>query len=95
MNLRDRIDRLNYQNHILVLDLVNHKVSEDKESLIIKEVSANLSPKSVLVIYRIGISDAINELFKNKKIYSAAANTPITLMGTVINSAYVADTLRR
>lgn len=95
VNLRDRIDKVNYQNHILVLDLVNHPVSEDKESSLIKEVSANLSPNSVLVIYRIGQSNAINELFKNKKIYSVAANSPITLMGTVINSAYVADTLRR
>ncbi len=95
VNLRDRIDRVNYQNHILVLDLVNQRVSEDKESLIIKEISANLSSKSVLVIYRIGRSAAIDELLNNKKVYSVPTNSPITLMGTVINSAYVADTLRR
>lgn len=95
VNLRDRIDKVNYQNHILVLDLVNHQVSEDKQSLIIKEVSTNLSPKSVLVIYRIGRSSAIDELLNNKKVYSAPANSPITLMGTVVNSAYVADALRR
>lgn len=95
VNLRDRIDKVNYQNHLLVLDLVNHQVTEDKAALIIKEISEKLSPNSVLVIYLIGRYIAIDELLKNKKIYSVAANSPITLMGTVVNSAYLADALRR
>ncbi|BDA70688.1 unknown protein [Calothrix sp. PCC 7716] len=68
--------------------LVEKRVSEK-----IKDILNALPNKAVLVVYiRPGKQriNAIDELSQKVKYY-ASANTPVNLMGTIVDSAYVAD----
>lgn len=68
--------------------LVEQRVSEK-----IKDILNALPNKAVLVVYiRPGKQriNAIDELSQKVKYY-ASANTPVNLMGTIVDSAYVAD----
>ncbi|MGQ4648926.1 hypothetical protein [Lyngbya aestuarii] len=95
VQFRYKADKVNRRSHILVLDLVNHQFTEEEVALIVRQIADNFYPKSILVVYVDYRISAVDELLKNKRFYSAPANTPITLMGTVVNSAYMAYALRR
>jgi hypothetical protein len=69
-------------------DLIETRVSDK-----INKIVAVLPNKAVLIVYiRPGKQriNAIDELSQKVKYY-ASANTPVNLMGTVVDSAYVAD----
>lgn len=94
VNFRYKTDRFDYRNHVLILDLVNHQFSEDELISIVRKVVENSASESVLVIYINYRVSALDEFLKNQKVYVVLANSPISLMGTVVNSAYMADALR-
>jgi hypothetical protein len=94
VNFRYKTDRFDYRSHVLVLDLVNHQFSEDELISIVRQVVENFASESVLVIYINYRVSALDEFLKNRKVYVVLANSPISLMGTVVNSAYMADALR-
>ncbi|QIR37252.1 hypothetical protein HCG51_11360 [Tolypothrix sp. PCC 7910] len=92
------LDLVNYQ---LVKDSERGSLKEAEISQLIeqrvddkiKEVVKSLSNKAVLIVYiRPGKQriNAIDELSQKVRYY-ASANTPVNLMGTVVDSAYVAD----
>jgi uncharacterized protein YbcI len=69
------------------------KLIEQRVSEKIKDILKALPNKAVLVVYiRPGKQriNAIDELSQKVKYY-ASANTPVNLMGTIVDSAYVAD----
>lgn len=92
------LDLVNYQ---LVKDAERSNLKEAEISQLIeqrvddkiKEIVKALPNKAVLVVYiRPGKQriNAIDELSQKVRYY-ASANTPVNLMGTVVDSAYVAD----
>ncbi len=106
--LRDRFPRIvlkQFDNpifhnaNVIVLDLINNPsgnpLPDDNIRKILKDVVDNLDrQKTTIVIYFKGRqSTAISELDPN--IYAIAANSRISLIGSTINAAYIADTLRR
>jgi hypothetical protein len=96
------LDLVNYQlvadaeknssAEIEVANLIEEKVSEQ-----LKKVLDMLPNKAVLVVYirpgkqRINAIDGLTQKVK----YYASANTPVNLIGTVVDSAYVADAWKR
>lgn len=92
---------LDLVNHQLVKDAERGNLKEAEISQLIeqrvddkiKEIIKALPNKAVLVVYiRPGKQriNAIDELSQKVRYY-ASANTPVNLMGTVVDSAYVAD----
>ncbi len=92
------LDLVNYQ---LILDEEKNRLSEveianlteERVAEQIKKILNALPNKAVLVVYiRPGKQriNAIDELSRKVQYY-ASANTPVNLMGTVVDSAYVAD----
>lgn len=83
---------------VVVLDLVNYvpqgqELTEEELEQVLQEVAGKLSPESVLSVYVRGRYKAIENLGKTGKYYTST-NVPTQLLGNVINSAYVAHTLR-
>jgi hypothetical protein len=93
-----RFDSRKLNGDVVVLDLVNYlpqgeKLTEEELDQILQDVADKLSPDSVLAIYVRGRYTAI-EALGQKLDYYTSANVPTQLLGNVINSAYVAHTLR-
>jgi hypothetical protein len=104
--LRARFPRLKLQKldsrkltgDVVVLDLVNYQpkgseLTDDELEQILQRTIDKLSPDSVLSIYIRGRYKAI-ETLGQKINYYTSTNVPTQLLGNVINSAYVAHTLR-
>jgi hypothetical protein len=109
--LRDRFPRIALKQfdtpifhnaNVIVLDLINNPsgkvLPDDTIRKILKDLIDNLDrQRTAIVIYYRGEqgrqSAALSELDSN--IYTVPANSRITLIGSTINAAYVADTLRR
>jgi hypothetical protein len=104
--LRARFPRLKLQKldsrkltgDVVVLDLVNYQpkgseLTDDELEQILQRTIDKLSPDSVLSIYVRGRYKAI-ETLGQKINYYTSTNVPTQLLGNVINSAYVAHTLR-
>ena len=79
---------------VTVLDLVNCDLTPEEIKVTLTRLKDRLSDRSVLVIYVVGGQYpevfAINE----KTRYSTPANFTLRLVGTVVDAAYVAHTLR-
>lgn len=93
-----RLDNRKFNGDVVVLDLVNYvpnstELTEAELEQILSEVADRISPESVLAVYVRGRYKAIENL-GGKVSYYTSANVPIQLLGNVINSAYVAHTLR-
>ncbi|WAL59837.1 hypothetical protein [Thermocoleostomius sinensis] len=104
--LRARFPRLKLQKldsrkltgDVVVLDLVNYQpkgseLTDDELEQILQRTIDKLSSDSVLSIYIRGRYKAI-ETLGQKINYYTSTNVPTQLLGNVINSAYVAHTLR-
>lgn len=82
------------QNSVVVLDLENSS-NNATESEILKVIESDLPSNSALVIYYRGYSEAINQFKKDNKVeYYHIANGAISLVGAVVDAAYVIKTLR-
>jgi hypothetical protein len=93
-----KLDGRKFNGDVVVLDLVNYspngtELSEVELEQILHEVSDKISPESVLVVYVRGRYKAIENLGQ-KISYYTSTNVPTQLLGNVINSAYIAYTLR-
>lgn len=92
--LRKLGDRL--RGDLVVLDLVTPKLSDDEKTAYIEQTADKIPTKSVLIIY---IPEqqfpAVKQLSSRNIRYYTAANTAITLIGQVVNSAYVTYTLHK
>jgi hypothetical protein len=74
----------------------NAQLLESRVAEILKNIVNRVSSKSILIVYiRPGKQriNAIDELSKSIKYYTSA-NTPVSLMGVVVDSAYVAYGLK-
>lgn len=97
LNLR-KLDSRKFTGDVVVLDMVNYQpagseLSEAELDRVLQEIVDKLSPESVLSIYVRGRYKAI-ETLGQKIDYYTSTNIPTQLLGNVINSAYVAHTLR-
>jgi hypothetical protein len=93
-----RLDSTRFNGDVVVLDMVSYQpkgntLSEEELEQVLEEVIEKMSPESVLAVYVRGRFKAIDHLGQ-KVHYYTSANVPIQLIGNVINSAYVAHTLR-
>lgn len=93
-----KLDSRKLTGDVVVLDLVNYQpagseLTEDELDRILQEIIDKLSPESVLAVYVRGRYKAIERLGQ-KICYYTSTNVPTQLLGNVINSAYVAHTLR-
>jgi|GEM_PF-1064964 len=95
---------LDFVNYPLVEDseklnkseVENAQLLEDRVAEALNRIVSRVSSKSILVVYiRPGKQriNAIDELSKSVKYY-ASANTPVSLMGVVVDSAYVAHGMK-
>jgi rhodanese-related sulfurtransferase len=96
------LDLVNYQ---LVADTEKNNLTEIEVNKLVEDRVANqlkklldvLPNKAVLVVYirpgkqRINAIDGLSQKVK----YYASANTPVNLIGTVVDSAYVADAWKK
>ena len=82
------------RSNIVVLDIASENFSDEEIIEKTEKILENLPPACVLVVYVNRQVRPLNELLK-PKVYSIVANTPIRLMGTVVDAAYLADALRR
>lgn len=91
--LRKMGDRL--RGDLVILDLVNCKLLDDEKTAHIEQTADKIPAKSVLIVY---IPDqrfaAVTQLASRVRYYTTA-NTAITLVGQVVNSAYVTYTLHK
>jgi hypothetical protein len=96
--LHDATSQVKLTGNVVVLDLITVAVTE--EEAIAQQLDAllkRLSPEAVLVVYlRTGPrrSQALDDL-ANRVRYYASANTPVNLMGVVVDAAYVAHALQQ
>lgn len=90
------------KNKIVILDLINLELdqNEDQETAtqIIKntidKIEENFPPESLLIIYSLPAKPRINQLLAANSIkYVTVANNRITLVGAVVDSAYILDTV--
>jgi hypothetical protein len=93
-----KLDSRKFTGDVVVLDLVNYvptgsELTEAELEQILQETIDKMSPESVLSVYVRGHYKAIAAL-SQKVNYYTATNIPTQLLGNVINSAYVAYTLR-
>jgi len=90
-------DRRLAASHVLVLDLINPNLSEERQEALITEVGrkiSHLSPQPpVLVIYVRGRRQAV-DAFPKEMVY-IPANSRGTLIGAVTDAAQVAYALRQ
>ena len=93
--IRPRFGLNNYrpQTDVTVLDLVNANLSSEEIKNTLTRLRDRLSDRSVLVVYVMGQYPEVNELGQKTR-YSTPANFTIRLIGTVVDAAYVAHTLR-
>ncbi|MBW4582852.1 MAG: hypothetical protein KME42_25065 [Tildeniella nuda ZEHNDER 1965/U140] len=93
--IRPRFGLNNYrpQTDVTVLDLVNCNSSPEDIKKTLTQIKDRLFDRSVLVIYVIGHYPEVNELGQKTR-YSTPANFTLRLIGTVVDAAYVAHTLR-
>jgi len=94
-----RLDSRKFTGDIVMLDLVNYlsngtELSEAEVEQVLHEAADKIAPESVLVVYVRGRYKAIDTLGQKVNYYTSA-NVPTQLLGNVINSAYIAYTLRR
>ena len=87
------LDAYRPQTDVTVLDLVNCNFSPDQIKDTLTRLNDRLSDQSVLVVYVMGSYPEVNELGKRTR-YSTPANFTLRLIGTVVDAAYVAHTLR-
>jgi hypothetical protein len=83
------------ESDILILDLVNSKISESEKPQLISKIGekiANQNQKPVLIIYINGRLDVIHQL--SQEIYYLPANSKVALMGAVVNAANISYALR-
>lgn len=79
---------------VVVLDLENAQVSDDRRDQIIRWVAQKVPfQKATLVVYTTGRHQAINEL-PAAGHYCVGANSPLSLVGHAVNAAYVADVVK-
>ncbi len=93
--IRSRFGLNNYrpQTDVTVLDLVNCNFSPEEIKKTLNRLKDRLSDQSVLVIYVMGQYPEVNELGQKTR-YSTPTNFTLRLIGTVVDAAYVAHTLR-
>lgn len=92
---RYQVADIDRKSQVVVLDLENYQCNDDQVKDFLEQMVNHLSSHSALVIYRSEYSPAINEFKKNKKMeYYHSANSRISLMGAVVDAAYVVDGLR-
>lgn len=92
---------LNQNCDVLVLDFITKDFSEDQRARIINNIISIYNSPSVkfaLVIYvpfgNKRLSDKLQELLDDNKIFSTPANLPITLMGRVFDAAHMSYALK-
>jgi hypothetical protein len=93
-----KLDSRKFNGDVVVLDMVTYQpqgntLSEEELERVLQEVTDKMSPESVLAVYVRGRYKAI-ETLGQKVSYYTSTNVPTQLLGNVINSAYVAYTLR-
>ncbi len=93
-----KLDSRKFNGDVVVLDVVNYQptgssLEEAELERILQDVAEKMLPESVLAVYAPKRYDAIDKLRQTIRYYTSA-NIPIQLLGNVINSAYVAYTLR-
>lgn len=93
-----RLESRKLNGDVVVLDLVHYlpqgeTLTEAELEQVLDDVIEKLSPESVLAVYVRGRYKAI-ETLGQKVNYYTSTNVPTQLLGNVINSAYVAHTLR-
>ena len=93
-----RLDSRKFTADVVVLDLVNYlpnstELSEAALEQILHEAADKIAPESVLAVYVRGRYKAIDTLGQKVNYYTLA-NVPTQLLGNVVNSAYIAYTLR-
>ena len=97
-----QIESKQLRNKIVILDLINLGLNQndDKETAnqiiqdTIDEIEKYFSKESLLIIYAIPGSRRITQLLAANSIkYVTVANNRITLVGAVVDSAYILDTV--
>lgn len=93
-----KLDSRKFNGDVVVLDMVNYQpetgtLTEDELEHVLQEVIDKMSPESVLAVYVRSRYKAIEDLGQKINYYTST-NVPTQLLGNVINSAYVAHTLR-
>lgn len=93
-----KLESRKFNGDVVVLDLVNYlptgnKLEEAELEQVLQDAIEKMSPESVLAVYVRGRYGAIDNLGQ-KIAYYTSTNVPTQLLGNVINSAYVAYTLR-
>jgi hypothetical protein len=80
---------------VVVLDLFNSKIAPDQADAIIRAIAQQIPFKrSVLVVYIVGYqSKELNQILADGH-YCVPANSLLSLVGRVVDAAYVADALR-
>lgn len=81
------------QTDVTVLDLVNGNLTADTIKTTLTQLKARLSDQAVLVVYVMGQYPEVFALGEKTR-YSTPANFTLRLIGTVVDAAYVAHTLR-
>ncbi|MEA5537042.1 hypothetical protein [Crocosphaera sp. XPORK-15E] len=95
ISFETKIDSQNLSQSIVILDFTNlPNCSEDIVKLNLDKIVQKLPTQSALVIYCNKQYSAINEFRNQSNIsYYAIANTQVSLMGYVIDSAYILKAL--
>lgn len=93
-----KLDSRKFNGDVVVLDMVNYqpagnKLEEVELAQILEQVTDRISPNAVLSVYIRGRYGAIETLGQKIDFYTST-NVPTQLLGNVVNSAYVAYTLR-
>jgi hypothetical protein len=97
--LKDRkLESRKFNGDVVVLDMVHYlptgsNLENAELEQVLQDVTDKMSPESVLAVYVRGRYEAIEQL-SQKIAYYTSTNVPTQLLGNVINSAYVAYTLR-
>lgn len=102
LSFSNNIKQQDFSKKIVVLDLVNLGLDEEQElsatdeiiNKAIKEIEESFPRDSLLVLYCRPSIPRITQLLKANKIrYVTMANNRISLVGAVVDSAYILDTV--
>jgi hypothetical protein len=94
--IRPRYELSSYRpkTDVTVLDLVNCNLTPEEIKTTLTRIKDRLSDRSVLVVYVVGGQYPEVFALSEKTRYSTPANFTLRLVGTVVDAAYVAHTLR-
>jgi hypothetical protein len=85
-----------FSGDVVVLDLHHGELTDNQVEQVINNIATRVPfQQSTLVVYLVGRrSQALNEL-PQQGHYSVPANSPLSLVGRVVEAAYVADAIKR